>query len=139
MSKKKKSQLSIKRRSFLTGAVKAGVVGATAASFPHIWMKQGNVYAANNEIRVGVLFSLTGGLAIIEESLHKATIMAIEEINAAGGVNGMKLKAIEADPASDPATFAAKARTLVLKEKCVTVFGSYTSACLLYTSPSPRD
>ena len=128
MSKKKTSNLSIKRRSFLTSTVKAGVVGATAASFPHIWMKQGNVFAANNEIRVGVLFSLTGGLAIIEESLHKATIMAIEEINAAGGVNGMKLKAIEADPASDPATFAAKARTLVLKEKCVTVFGSYTSA-----------
>src|SRR6056300_290 len=128
MSKKKTSIVSTKRRSFLTNSVKASVIGATAAGFPHIWMKQGNVFAANNEIKVGVLFSLTGGLAIIEESLHKATMMAIEEINAAGGVNGMKLKAIEADPASDPATFAAKARTLVIKDKCVTVFGSYTSA-----------
>ena len=129
MSKKKTSIVSTKRRSFLTNSVKASVIGATAAAgFPHIWMKQGNVFAANNEIKVGVLFSLTGGLAIIEESLHKATMMAIEEINAAGGVNGMKLRAIEADPASDPATFAAKARTLVIKDKCVTVFGSYTSA-----------
>ena len=125
MSKKK---MINPRRSFLKNTVKASLVGAAAAGFPHIWMKQGNVYAANKEIKVGVLFSLTGGLAIIEESLHKATIMAIEEINAAGGVNGMKLKPVVADPASDPATFAAKARTLIMKDKCVTVFGSYTSA-----------
>jgi urea transport system substrate-binding protein len=129
MSKKKTSIVSTKRRSFLTnsGKGKCHWCGWQQA-FPHIWMKQGNVFAANNEIKVGVLFSLTGGLAIIEESLHKATMMAIEEINAAGGVNGMMLKAVEADPASDPATFAAKARTLVIKDKCVTVFGSYTSA-----------
>ena len=89
MSKKK---LINPRRSLLKNTVKASLVGAAGAGFPHIWMKQGNVYAANKEIKVGVLFSLTGGLAIIEESLHKATIMAIEEINAAGGVevNGKK-------------------------------------------------
>jgi len=116
------------RRSFITNALKVSVLGTAASVFPHIWMKQGNAFAASNEIKVGVLFSLTGGLAIIEESLHKATILAIEEINAAGGINGMKLKAIVADPASDPATFAAKARTLILKDKCVTVFGGYTSA-----------
>ena len=73
-----KKKLNPRRRSFLTNTVKASLVGAAAAGFPHIWMKQGNVYAANKEIKVGVLFSLTGGLAIIEESLHKATIMAIE-------------------------------------------------------------
>ena len=131
MNKKTKNRivnLQSTRRSFLSSTVKASVLGTAAGAFPHIWMKQGNVFAASNEIKVGVLFSLTGGLAIIEESLHKATIMAIEEINAAGGINGMKLKAIVADPASDPATFAAKARTLVLKDKCVTVFGGYTSA-----------
>jgi urea transport system substrate-binding protein len=131
MNKKIKNKIikvTSTRRSFITNALKASVLGTAAGAFPHIWMKQGNVFAASNEIKVGVLFSLTGGLAIIEESLHKATIMAIEEINAAGGINGMKLKAIVADPASDPATFAAKARTLVLKDKCVTVFGGYTSA-----------
>ena len=131
MNKKVKNKivtLTSSRRGFIKNTLTASALGVAAGAFPHVWMKQGNVFAANNEIKVGVLFSLTGGLAIIEESLHKATIMAIEEINAAGGVNGMKIKAIEADPASDPATFAAKARTLVLKDKCVTVFGGYTSA-----------
>ena len=50
MSKKK---LTNPRRSFLRNTVKASLVGAAAAGFPHIWMKQGNVYAANKEIKVG--------------------------------------------------------------------------------------
>ena len=129
MTKKIKSKIiTSTRRKFLTNALKVSALGTAASAFPYIWMKQDNAFAAKHEIKVGVLFSLTGGLAIIEESLHKATMMAIEEINAAGGINGMKITAIEQDPASDPATFAAKARTLVIRDKCVTVFGSYTSA-----------
>ena len=119
--------MAIRRRSFLTGtaALGAGLLGG----FPHIWIKDYSLArAAGGEIKVGVLFSLTGTTAIIEESLNKATIMAIEEINAAGGVNGMKIVPIVEDPASDPATFAEKARKLVLSDKCVSVFGSYTSA-----------
>jgi len=117
----------IRRRDFLKGA--AAIGGATAAGFPHIWIKDSSLArAADGEIRVGVLFSLTGTTAIIEESLNKATILAIEEINAAGGINGMKIVPIEEDPASDPATFAEKARKLVVGDKCVSVFGSYTSA-----------
>ena len=65
---------------------------ATGAGFPHIWIKNTSIArAADGEIKVGVLFSLTGTTAIIEESLNKATILAIEEINAAGGINGMKI------------------------------------------------
>lgn len=115
------------RRKFLKGsaAVGAGIVGG----FPHIWIKDYSLArAAEGEIKVGVLFSLTGTTAIIEESLNKATIMAIEEINDAGGINGMKITPIVEDPASDPATFAEKARKLVVSDKCVSVFGSYTSA-----------
>ncbi|MGE0005099.1 MAG: transporter substrate-binding domain-containing protein [Parvibaculaceae bacterium] len=117
----------IRRRAFLRGtaAVGAGLIGG----FPHIWIKDYSLArAADGEITVGVLFSLTGTTAIIEESLNKATILAIEEINAAGGINGMKINAIVEDPASDPATFAEKARKLVVGDKCVSVFGSYTSA-----------
>ena len=117
----------IRRRSFLKGtaALGAGLLGG----FPHIWIKDASLArAAGGEIKVGVLFSLTGTTAIIEESLNKATIMAIEEINAAGGINGMQINAIVEDPASDPATFAEKARKLVVGDKCVSVFGSYTSA-----------
>lgn len=115
------------RRDFLKGA--AALAGAAAVGFPHIWIRNSSLArAADGEIKVGVLFSLTGTTAIIEESLHKATLLAIEEINAAGGINGMKIVAIEEDPASDPATFAEKARKLVVGDKCVSVFGSYTSA-----------
>lgn len=119
--------MALRRRSFLTGtaALGAGLLGG----FPHIWIKDASLArAAGGEIKVGVLFSLTGTTAIIEESLNKATIMAIEEINAAGGINGMQINAIVEDPASDPATFAEKARKLVVGDKCVSVFGSYTSA-----------
>ena len=118
-----------KRRSFLKkSSVGAGAVAA-ASMFPSIWIKNSSLaYAAGGEVKVGVLFSLTGTTGIIEESLNKATILAIEEINDSGGINGMKIVPIVEDPASDPATFAAKARKLVLKDKCVSVFGSYTSA-----------
>ncbi|MEQ8666296.1 MAG: transporter substrate-binding protein [Rhodospirillales bacterium] len=115
------------RRTFLKGTVAAGAF--TATGFPHIWVKDySQAYAAGGKIKVGVLFSLTGTTGIIEESLNKATIMAIEEINASGGINGMEIEAVVEDPASDPATFAEKARKLVLGDKCVSVFGSYTSA-----------
>ncbi len=115
------------RRDWLKGAAVAGAAGA--AGFPQIWIKNASVaYAAGGEIKVGVLYSLTGTTAIIETSLNQATLLAIEEINAAGGVNGMKLVPVVEDPASDPATFAEKARKLVLSDRCVSVFGSYTSA-----------
>lgn len=117
----------IRRRAFLRGAAALGA--GTIGGFPHIWIKDASLaYAAGGEIKVGVLFSLTGTTAIIEESLNKATLLAIEEINAAGGINGMQINAVVEDPASDPATFAEKARKLVVGDKCVSVFGSYTSA-----------
>ena len=54
MSNKKKTKLSIKRRSFLTNTIKVGVFSAAAVSgFPYVWFKQGNAYAAKNEIKVG--------------------------------------------------------------------------------------
>jgi len=115
------------RRQFLKGTAAAGAFAATG--FPHLWIKDASLArAAGGEVKVGVLFSLTGTTAIVEESLNKATLLAIEEINDQGGINGMKIVPVVEDPASDPATFAVKARRLVLGEKCVSVFGSYTSA-----------
>lgn len=119
--------MTIKRRTFLKGSMAAGAF--YASGFPHVWIKDhSQAYAADGEIKVGVLFSLTGTTGIIEESLNKATLLAIEEINDAGGINGMKIVPVVEDPASDPATFAEKARKLVLGDRCVSVFGSYTSA-----------
>ncbi len=119
--------MKFSRRKFFKGTAAVGV--ATAAGFPQIWIKNASLaYAAGGEIKVGVLYSLTGTTAIIETSLNQATILAIEEINAAGGINGMKVVPVIEDPASDPATFSQKARKLVVGDKCVSVFGSYTSA-----------
>ncbi len=83
---------------------------------------------AADTIDVGVLFSLTGGLSIIEKSLSDATLMAIAEINAKGGMLGKQIKAISEDGASDPKTYNEKASKLVINDKVPTVFGSYTSA-----------
>ena len=80
----------MKRRDFLKGTAAAGA--AAAFGFPHVWIKNADLaQAAGGEIKVGVLYSLTGTTAIIETSLNQATILAIEEINAAGGINGMKV------------------------------------------------
>ena len=110
------------RRSFLKHSSAAG---AAAALGPGLWA---NPARAASEIEVGVLFSLTGGLSIIEQSLADATMMAIEEINAAGGVNGMMIKPVMEDGASDPKTYNEKASKLVIRDRVPTVFGSYTSA-----------
>ncbi|MCC5809350.1 MAG: transporter substrate-binding domain-containing protein [Ectothiorhodospiraceae bacterium] len=116
----------MKRRDFLKGVTATGAVGV--AGFPGIWIKRQGAWAANGEIPVGVLFSLTGAVAVVESTLHDACMMAIEEINDNGGIHGMRLKPHVEDPASDPATFADRARRLVIRDRCVSVFGSYTSA-----------
>ncbi len=119
--------MGISRRTLVKNAAAFGAFAG--AGVPHLWIKNsGLAQAQGGEIKVGVLFSLTGTTAIIEESLNKATLMAIEEINASGGIKGAKIVPVVEDPASDPATFSEKARKLVVGDKCVSVFGSYTSA-----------
>lgn len=83
----------------------------------------------NSTVRVGILHSLSGTMAISEASLKDAELMAIAQINAAGGVLGRRIEAVIEDGASDPATFALKARKLLEQDKVVTIFGGWTSAC----------
>lgn len=116
----------MKRRDFLGGV---GAVGsASLLSAPALLSSTSPAAALGNDIPVGVLFSLTGAVAVVESTLHDAALMAIEEINASGGVHGKQLRPIIEDPASDPATYADRARRLMIRDKCVSVFGSYTSA-----------
>ncbi|XEC94981.1 urea ABC transporter substrate-binding protein [Paenibacillus tarimensis] len=82
----------------------------------------------SGEIKVGILHSLSGTMAISEVSVKDAEMMAIEEINAAGGVLGKKLVPVVEDGASDWPTFAEKARKLISEDKVATVFGGWTSA-----------
>src|SRR5687768_7974302 len=78
-------------------------------------------------VKVGVLHSLTGTMAISETSLRDAVQMAIEEINAAGGVLGRQIEPVIVDPASNWDLFAEKSRELISRDKVAVVFGCWTS------------
>ena len=80
-------------------------------------------------INVGILHSLTGSMAISEASLVDAALMAIAEINQAGGVLGQEIAPIVEDGASNEKTFAQKARKLIQQDQVATLFGCWTSAC----------
>src|SRR4030081_3355414 len=82
---------------------------------------------AADTIKVGVLHSLSGTMAISETVLKDVTLMAIDEINAGGGVLGKKLEAVVVDPASNWPLFAEKARQLLTQDKVAVVFGCWTS------------
>lgn len=84
--------------------------------------------AQENEIKVGVLHSLSGTMSISEVAVKDGTLMAIDEINAAGGLLGKKIVPVIEDGASDWPTFAEKAKKLILKDKVAVVFGCWTSA-----------
>ncbi len=79
-------------------------------------------------IQVGVLHSLTGTMAESESAVVEATLLAIDEVNQAGGVLGRPIKPLVRDGQSDPQAFAERARTLLLDDKVETVFGCWTSA-----------
>lgn len=85
-------------------------------------------FADDDTVTVGVLHSLTGSMAISEEAVRDAEVLAIDQINEAGGVLGKKIEYKEEDGASDPSTFAAKAEKLIDEDGVATVFGCWTSA-----------
>ncbi|BDB23612.1 urea ABC transporter substrate-binding protein [Cupriavidus sp. P-10] len=78
-------------------------------------------------IKVGILHSLSGTMAISETSLKDVALMTIDEINKSGGVLGRKLEPVVVDPASNWPLFAEKARQLVSKDKVAVTFGCWTS------------
>ncbi len=82
---------------------------------------------AQDTIKVGILHSLSGTMAISESVLKDTALMAIEEINARGGVLGKKLEPVVVDPASNWPLFAEKARQLLTQDKVAVMFGCWTS------------
>ncbi len=103
------------RRTFVTAI--AGAAMLLCAAGAH----------AADTIKVGILHSLSGTMAISETSLKDVALMTIDEINANGGVMGKKLEAVVVDPASNWPLFAEKARQLIAKDKVAAVFGCWTS------------
>jgi len=83
--------------------------------------------SAQDTIKVGILHSLSGTMAISETTLKDVMLMLIEEQNKKGGLLGKKLEAVVVDPASNWPLFAEKARELISKEKVAAVFGCWTS------------
>ncbi len=107
------------RRTF----IKATVLSTALAS---IGLTSFGALAADT-IKVGVLHSLSGTMAISETALKETVLMTIEEINKAGGVMGKKLEPVVVDPASNWPLFAEKARQLLTKDKVAVTFGCWTS------------
>src|SRR5258705_11065612 len=110
----------LSRRDFLKTTAAVGVVAA-GLGFPAIGRAQGGT------VKVGVLHSLSGTMAISEVSLRDVCMMAFDEINAKGGVMGKKIEAVGVDPASNWDLFAEKAKQLLLPDKVSVTFGCWTS------------
>src|SRR5436190_7568244 len=101
---------------------------AAAASFAALaTVSLGHRAAAQDTIKVGILHSLSGTMAISETTLKDVMLMLIDEQNKKGGLLGKKLEAVVVDPASNWPLFAEKARELISKEKVSAVFGCWTS------------
>lgn len=88
---------------------------------------ESKVADSGDTIKVGILHSLSGTMAISETSLKDTALMAIKEINDNGGVLGKKLEPVVVDPASDWPLFAEQARQLITQDKVAVIFGAWTS------------
>jgi urea transport system substrate-binding protein len=111
----------MKRRTFIRSTLSAVALSVLTA-----W-GAAPALAADDTIKLGVLHSLSGTMAISETVLKDVALMAIDEINASGGVLGKKLEPVVVDPASNWPLFAEKARQLIAQDKVAAVFGCWTS------------
>ena len=100
---------------------------ASRLSLLALAMVSAGAFAADDTIKVGVLHSLSGTMAISETTLKDTMLMLIEEQNKKGGVLGKKLEPVVVDPASNWPLFAEKARELIQKEKVAAIFGCWTA------------
>jgi urea transport system substrate-binding protein len=107
------------RRTILKAAAAGALTLATSSFVTNAW--------AADTIKVGIVHSLSGTMAISETSLKNVALMTIAEINANGGVMGKQLEAVVVDPASNWPLFAEKARQLISQDKVAVVFGGWTS------------
>lgn len=125
------------RRTLLKGAALGA--GSAVVGTPFIfnpspahaaaWIKKGET------IKVGVLFSQTGGLAVIENDSTQVTLYAIDEINRNGGVAGMQVEPVVVDAQSDIKVYSEKISQLILRDRVIATFGGYTSASRRAVAP----
>ncbi len=123
----------VKGRSLAATAKTLGCVFTIAAAFSFNFAQAAEVNTTglavtDKTVKVGILHSVTGTMAISETGSVQAEKLAIEQINAAGGVLGRKIEFIQEDGASDWPTFAEKSKKLLVNDKTAAVFGCWTSA-----------
>ena len=123
---------SMRRRRLLQGAAALPMAAipawAQAQQFPTSKVNTTKLAITDTEVTVGQLHSGTGTMAISETGAIQAEQLAIDQINAMGGVLGRKIKVIKEDGASDWPTFAEKSKKLLVNDRVACVFGCWTSA-----------
>ena len=80
-------------------------------------------------VKVGLLAASSGGTSVLDGYIANAVMMAVDEINGAGGINGKQIEVVREDYASDPATAAEKAEKLIVNDKVVCILGVVLSSC----------
>ncbi|MFK7868346.1 MAG: urea ABC transporter substrate-binding protein [Roseobacter sp.] len=121
------------RRAFMAGtaALSASLFlpkNLKAADFPTADVNTTGLAVTDDTVTIGILHSVTGTMAISETGSVQAEKLAIEQINAQGGILGRQIEYIQEDGASDWPTFAEKARKLLVNDKVASVMGCWTSA-----------
>lgn len=133
-SKHPSEPLAVQRRRLLQGAAALPLMGmglthvANAQTPPTATVNTTGLAVTDTEVTVGILHSATGTMAISETGSIQAELLAIKQINAAGGILGRQIKVIREDGASDWPTFAEKSRKLLVNDKTAAIFGCWTSA-----------
>lgn len=129
----KKSGIASSRRSLILGTATAVAMSAMSqVGFTHSALADDvnttGLAVTEDTVKVGILHSVTGTMAISETGSVQAEKLAIEQINAMGGVLGRQIEYVQEDGASDWPTFAEKAKKLLVNDKVAAVFGCWTSA-----------
>ena len=123
---------SMQRRMIVAAAAAAPLAGLGTAAFaqqyPTAKVNTTKLAVTDTEVTVGQLHSATGTMAISETGSIQAEQLAIDQINAMGGILGRKIKVIKEDGASDWPTFAEKSKKLLVNDRVAAVFGCWTSA-----------
>ncbi len=126
--------MKLSRRSILKGSL----AGAAAVAAPSLWIPN-PAHAAwidkNDKIKVGVLFSQTGNLAVVENDSTQVVLYAIDEINRNGGVMGQEVEPVVIDAKSDIKVYSEKISQLILRDRVIATFGGYTSASRRAVAP----
>ena len=121
---------SFKRKALVAFMVSASLLigSAHAADYPTAKVDATGLAVTDKTVTVGILHSVTGTMAISETGSVEAEKLAIDQINAEGGILGRKIQVIQEDGASDWPTFAEKSHKLLEQDKVAAVFGCWTSA-----------